>query len=228
MRRRNCPISPFAPAMTPRPTRQRNAQSPRAACAGSLGLFGLGLGDLLRWRTLAATDLCNPAENAKSLPKSFGRAKRCILLFMWGGPAHQDTWDLKPDAPAESSRRVQAHRHQGAAAFTSANTFARIGPADRQAGHRPLDDAQRRQPSDRRRISCSPDSRRRPAARSAAATGRISARCCRDSASGSDPLPPFVSLRPKLPNDVPRFVEESHGQFAGWLGQAFDPLYDRR
>jgi hypothetical protein len=28
-------------------------------------------------------------------------AKACILLFMWGGPAHQDTWELKPNAPAE-------------------------------------------------------------------------------------------------------------------------------
>jgi Protein of unknown function (DUF1501) len=41
---------------------------------------------------------------------------------------------------------------------------------------------------------------------------------------GRHPLPPFVSMRPRLPNDVPRFVEESHGQFAGWLGPAFDPL----
>jgi uncharacterized protein (DUF1501 family) len=41
---------------------------------------------------------------------------------------------------------------------------------------------------------------------------------------GRDPLPPFVSLRPKLENDVPRFVEQCHGQSAGWLGQAFDPL----
>jgi hypothetical protein len=41
---------------------------------------------------------------------------------------------------------------------------------------------------------------------------------------GRDPLPPFVSLRPKLENDVPRFVEQSHGQSAGWLGQTFDPL----
>jgi uncharacterized protein (DUF1501 family) len=41
---------------------------------------------------------------------------------------------------------------------------------------------------------------------------------------GRDPLPPFVSLRPKLDNDVPRFVEQCHGQTAGWLGQAFDPL----
>jgi hypothetical protein len=42
--------------------------------------------------------------------------------------------------------------------------------------------------------------------------------------AGSPPLPPFVSMRPKLEGDVPRFVEESHGQFAGWLGQQFDPL----
>ncbi|MEO1999052.1 MAG: DUF1501 domain-containing protein [Planctomycetaceae bacterium] len=32
---------------------------------------------------------------------TFGRAKRVIMLFMWGGPAHQDTWDLKPDGPAK-------------------------------------------------------------------------------------------------------------------------------
>ena len=30
---------------------------------------------------------------------SFGKAKACILLFMWGGPAQQETWDLKPEAP---------------------------------------------------------------------------------------------------------------------------------
>ncbi len=37
-------------------------------------------------------------------------------------------------------------------------------------------------------------------------------------------LPPFVSMRPKLENTVPRFVEQSQGQFAGWLGPASDPL----
>jgi hypothetical protein len=31
-------------------------------------------------------------------------------------------------------------------------------------------------------------------------------------------------MRPKMPGDVPRFVEESHGQFAGWLGSMWDPL----
>src|SRR5690242_1845978 len=54
--------------------------------AGAVGLMGLGLPQLLRARQAAP---------------SAGRAKACILLFMWGGPAQQDTWDPKPDAPAE-------------------------------------------------------------------------------------------------------------------------------
>jgi len=41
---------------------------------------------------------------------------------------------------------------------------------------------------------------------------------------GQGPLPPFVSMRPKLENTVPRFVEESQGQFAGWLGPVDDPF----
>src|SRR5262249_31712949 len=28
-----------------------------------------------------------------------GRAKSCIVVFLFGAPAHQDIWDLKPDAP---------------------------------------------------------------------------------------------------------------------------------
>src|SRR5437870_2207776 len=57
--------------------------------AGSLGLFGLGLPELLKARAAASPAAGRP------------RAKACIVLFMWGGPAHQDTWDMKPDAPAE-------------------------------------------------------------------------------------------------------------------------------
>ena len=30
-----------------------------------------------------------------------GRAKKCIFLFMWGGPSQLDTFDLKPEAGAE-------------------------------------------------------------------------------------------------------------------------------
>ena len=57
---------------------------------GGLGTMGLGLPDLLAAQARAAEAV-----------GTFGRAKRMILLFMWGGPAHQDTWDLKPDGPVE-------------------------------------------------------------------------------------------------------------------------------
>jgi hypothetical protein len=33
--------------------------------------------------------------------KSFGRAKRCIILFLTGGPPQHDTFDPKPDSPKE-------------------------------------------------------------------------------------------------------------------------------
>src|SRR5262245_30905797 len=36
----------------------------------------------------------------KSPVPTFGRAKRCLLLFLTGGPPQHDTWDPKPDAPA--------------------------------------------------------------------------------------------------------------------------------
>src|SRR5262249_618300 len=41
---------------------------------------------------------------------------------------------------------------------------------------------------------------------------------------GRGPLPPFVSMMPKVPNGAPRFVEESHGQGAGWLGPTHEPM----
>lgn len=39
---------------------------------------------------------------ATSKPQgTFGRAKRVLMLFMWGGPSHIDLFDMKPEAPAE-------------------------------------------------------------------------------------------------------------------------------
>jgi hypothetical protein len=54
---------------------------------GGLALGGLGLPGLLNARAQGGA----PAER---------RVKRCLQLFMWGGPAQQETFDLKPDAPA--------------------------------------------------------------------------------------------------------------------------------
>jgi len=59
---------------------------------GGLGAAGLTLPELLVGQVVGA-------ENSGIL--GFGRAKRALLMFMWGGPSHLDTWDLKPDSPAE-------------------------------------------------------------------------------------------------------------------------------
>ncbi|MFM9069207.1 MAG: DUF1501 domain-containing protein, partial [Planctomycetota bacterium] len=74
--------------------------------AGAFSLLGLGLPELLAARqsvAQAAVAQAAAAQAASTAKPSdgFGRAKACILIFMWGGPAHQDTWDMKPDAPAE-------------------------------------------------------------------------------------------------------------------------------
>ena len=37
-------------------------------------------------------------------------------------------------------------------------------------------------------------------------------------------LPPFIQLRPTVRDGAPRFVEQSHGQGAGWLGPAANPF----
>ncbi|RPI83210.1 MAG: DUF1501 domain-containing protein, partial [Planctomycetaceae bacterium] len=66
--------------------------------AGGLGAFGLSLPQMLTARSQAAGYRNN---SGAGLPRqSFGRAKSCIVLFMFGAPAHQDLWDLKPGAPS--------------------------------------------------------------------------------------------------------------------------------
>jgi hypothetical protein len=65
--------------------------------AGTLGALGLGLEGL--WSAAARGDTAR-ATTSEHGP-GFGSAKRCILLFQWGGPSHLDTLDPKPNAPAE-------------------------------------------------------------------------------------------------------------------------------
>lgn len=60
---------------------------------GYSGLLGMGLPSLLAHRSEAAT---LPTGATKQ-----GRARNVILIFLTGAPSHIDTFDLKPDAPAE-------------------------------------------------------------------------------------------------------------------------------
>lgn len=60
---------------------------------GGLGSVGLALPELFRQRAGAAAK--------QSAPGGSSKAKSCILVFLLGGPPQQETFDLKPDAPAE-------------------------------------------------------------------------------------------------------------------------------
>ncbi len=71
-----------------------DADAAQALRAGSMGLFGLGLAELL-----AAEAAARPRQAATR--PGFGRARSCILIWLKGGPSHLDTFDPKPDASAE-------------------------------------------------------------------------------------------------------------------------------
>src|SRR5688500_12316076 len=58
---------------------------------GALAPLGLSLAD---WSRAADG---KPGDAAGG----FGSAKRCILLLLWGSPSQLETFDPKPDAPAE-------------------------------------------------------------------------------------------------------------------------------
>ena len=179
--------------------------------AGSLGLLGMSLPELLAARAVA--------ESAQSAPPQ--RAKAVILLFMWGGPAQQETWDLKPEAPAEVRGEfkpiptnvpdIHISEHfpllaQRCDQLAIIRSMTHTNVDHTTATHYlltgqpppPVNDLRKDWPS----------------------MGAVLSRLGR----GRYPLPSFVQMRPKMPGDVPRFVEQSHGQFAGWLGPAWDPL----
>src|SRR5262249_25512223 len=59
--------------------------------AGGLSLFGLGLEDYLALAERAPT----------STGRGFGRAKACILLYLYGSPSQLELADMKPDVPLE-------------------------------------------------------------------------------------------------------------------------------
>lgn len=61
--------------------------------AGGLSLLGLSLADYLRLSEAQATP--------KKVGASFGKAKACILLYLYGSPSQLETFDMKPDAPLE-------------------------------------------------------------------------------------------------------------------------------
>ena len=184
--------------------------------AGTVSLLGL---DLPRWFQMRQA-ISAETSNAKHDRR---RAKACIFLFMWGGPAHQDTWDMKPNAPAEyrgdfqpidtNVPGLQICEHlpmlaQRADQLAVIRSMTHDDVDHTSATHYPLTGR------------ASPRRGSGPLAEDWPSIGAVIAKLGR----GSGPLPSFISMMPVVPNGAPRFVESSHGQGAGWLGPVFDPM----
>src|SRR4029079_2202064 len=162
--------------------------------AGALGWFGLGLPELLR-----AREINSPSRR---------HAKSCIVLFMWGGPAQQDTWDMKPDTP-------DVYRGE----FKPISTTV---PGLQVCEHLPMLAARAHELCLIRSMTHNDVNHLtathhlltgRPAPPGPLSDdwpnyGAVLAKTGR----GRGPLPPYVSMMPVVPNGAPRFVEESHGQ----------------
>jgi hypothetical protein len=181
--------------------------------AGSLGLLGLNLPDVLA------------AEPSARGEPGFGKAKACILMFMWGGPSQLDTWDPKPLAPVEIRGEFQTIRTTTPGLHISehfpllaaqAHRYAVIrsmthdDPAHLSSVHHIL--TGRLAP----RVNSDADG---PSRRDWPHVGSVLAKL----QPGTSALPPFVTMpwivsHPAAPGGL------APGQNAGWMGAGKDPF----
>lgn len=186
--------------------------------ASAAGCAGLQLG------TPALTQAARPLEGSRG----GGQAKSVILFFLCGGASHIDTWDMKPDAPAEyrgpfqpistSAAGIQLCEHLPLLAKQShhlaivRSVCGTVNTNDHHAGYYYNLTGHAADPTF---LSLGND--RRPYADDWPYMGTVVA--SRRSQSGS--LPNAVTL-PHMPSKAPY---TRPGQFAARLGIEFDPLY---
>jgi Protein of unknown function (DUF1501) len=183
---------------------------------GSIAGLGLSLPDLLQ-----------SAAASSSTPSGFGRAKRCILLFPFGGPSQLDSFDPKPNAPdvyrgefRPISTRVPSVQiselfprlAQQADTFTIVRSVTHSDSVHTSAGYTMLTGKRHPRANDPAGASVI-----RPAPDDYPHIGSVVA-YARGSQSG---LPPFVTL-PESVHDAG--VNELPGQGAGFLGGRYAPL----
>lgn len=85
---------PIGRASLPHPPSRREALA-----VGGLSMLGLTLPTLLGAQNHAAA--AEPNKLSTALGSTFGKARNCIFLWLQGGPPQHETFDPKPDAPAE-------------------------------------------------------------------------------------------------------------------------------
>lgn len=80
--------------MTPQP-------QPATRCPGTLSRRAFLRSGLLGFGSLSLAGLLRGESRAASTGKATANQKSIIVLWLWGGPSHMETFDLKPQAPSE-------------------------------------------------------------------------------------------------------------------------------
>lgn len=184
--------------------------------AGAISALGLGLGNLNSRLAFAQ------GNEANATPK---RAKACIFLFMWGGPSQLETFDLKPDAPAEVRGEfnpistkvpgIQICEHfSGLASLTDKFSIIRSlthdDPAHLSSGHATLT-------GQLAPVLKSDDDP--PSAKDSPHLGSLVSKFrTRSSGIPSFVAMPWKAFHPAAPGG------EAPGQHGGWLGAAYDGM----
>ena len=96
---------------------------------GGIGTFSLGLTDLWSLQALQAAQ--QPATSTTGHAATFGRAKRIILLYLYGAAAQHETFDPKPERrprfAASSSRSTPSCRGFRSASICPSSRGSPIG-----------------------------------------------------------------------------------------------------
>lgn len=171
---------------------------------GALGMGGLGLADLLR---------------AESQQGRRNTAKSVIMIYLPGGPPHQDTFDLKLDAPAEIRGEFKPipTNVPGLQICEHLPRLARL--ADKYAVIRSLADAV----DDHSDFMC--QTGRRKNNQPPGGWPTMGACVSRLLGSADPAVPPFVGLEPRMQH---RPYNAASPGFAGVAHDAFKPAADAK
>lgn len=179
--------------------------------AGGISLGGLSLPQLLRLEEARATgEIVSPRK-----------ARSVIMLFLSGGPAHQDMWDLKPEAPEEVRGTFRPIDTNVPGIQISEHMPRMARQADKYAILRAVHHPQSGHPAAAYWMMVGHAIQRPPAA--AAYMSR------EDRPHPGSALHKVLGASPKLPSFVmiPEAIQpngpERAGQHAGFLGAAYDP-----
>ena len=201
----------------------RGSRMTRRDCVriGAIGLGGLTLPGLLRLRALADGP-ARPGSMMARVAKVAPKARSVVVLFLSGGPAHQDMWDLKPDAPEEirGTFRPIDTNVAGIRVCEHMPRMARI--ADKYSIVRSMHHAQSAHPAAAYwMMSGSPIARPAPDASFLSRVDRphLGSALARVLGPAVPSMPAFVMVPEAMAPNGP----ERSGQHAGFLGASFDP-----